>query len=65
MREVDGKINELKKEDLEKWCTPVSCFITFQLEEGIGRALNLQEQLDNNPELKYLNNWFGDESIEI
>lgn len=35
MREVDAKINELKKEDLEKWCTPVSCFITFQLEEGI------------------------------
>lgn len=35
MREVDEKINEIKKEDLEKWCTPVSCFITFQIEEGI------------------------------
>lgn len=35
MRKVDEEINELKKEDLEKWCTPVSVFITFQLEEGI------------------------------
>jgi len=43
MREVDAKINEMKKTDLDAWCTPVSVFITFQLEEGLQRALNFEE----------------------
>ena len=48
MREVDAKINELKESDLEKWCTPVSVFITFQLEEGLQRALKMEELLEGN-----------------
>jgi len=68
MREVDAKINEMKKTDLDTWCTPVSVFITFQLEEGLQRALNFKEVIEgvDKDEYAYLNEWFnGEEEIEI
>lgn len=43
MREIDDKINEEKNQNLDKWARPCSVFITFQLEEGIQRALNMEE----------------------
>lgn len=65
MREVDEKINQMKNQKLDDWSRPCSVFITFQLEEGLQRALNMEDEIKNSPEKAYLNQWFGDESIEI
>lgn len=66
MRDVDAQINDAKNQQIDKWSRPCSVFITFQLEEGIQRALNMDEVISKDPEqYGYLNEWFGDESIEI
>lgn len=61
MREVDAKINEMKNQKLNEWSRPCSVFITFQLEEGLQRALNMEDVISKDSEYAYLNEWFGDE----
>jgi hypothetical protein len=34
MREIDKQINDLKNEKLAQFTRPVSCFMTFENEEG-------------------------------
>lgn len=65
MREIDAQINEKKNMKIDEWSRPCSVFITFQLEEGIQRALSMDEVINENPEYAYLNEWFGNEAIEI
>ena len=66
MRKIDEQINQAKNENLEKWCTPVSVFITFQLEEGYERAINMENAMSENTDLAYLGEWFENQKgIEI
>lgn len=66
MRKIDEGINEAKAKNFEKWSTPVSVFITFQLEEGYQRAINMENTIKDSADLAYLNEWFNDhEAIEI
>ena len=39
MEKVDEEINKMKKVQLEDFTTPCSIFMSFELEEGINRAL--------------------------
>ena len=39
MDKVDSQINEIKKNHLEDFTTPCSIFMSFELEEGVHRAL--------------------------
>jgi len=66
MRTIDGTINTQKDQNLEEWTRPCSVFITFQNEEGLQRAINMSEVIKKDYDTHgYLNEWFGDEAIEI
>lgn len=42
MREVEKEISKLKNEEYKRISTPVCCFITFEDEDGVNRALDYQ-----------------------
>lgn len=67
MRELDKKINDLKKEKLSKFSTPVSCFMTFENEEGAQRAKKFEEATleEENAQLKHLRIWFETDDEEL
>lgn len=41
MRAVEKEINELKDKEFDDWTRPCSVFMTFQKEEGLQRALEM------------------------
>ena len=67
MRELDKKINDLKNEKLAQFTTPVSCFMTFENEEGAQRAKKFEEATleEENAQLKHLRIWFETDDEEL
>lgn len=67
MREIDKKINDLKNEKLEQFTRPVSCFMTFENEEGAQRAKSFEEETlkEENANLKHLRKWFVTDDEEL
>ena len=59
MMEIDNRINEIKTNHLSDLMTPCSVFMTFETEEGIARALNLNDTIEAQPEYKSLMLWLG------
>jgi hypothetical protein len=43
MRKINQKIDTLKRLNLQKYCRPVSAFLTFENEEGLNRCLNYND----------------------
>ena len=48
---IEEEINEVKEEQFEKLVNPCSIFMTFETEEGIKRALNMQKSIDTQEDL--------------
>lgn len=71
VREIDNKINELKKEKLEVFVRPCSVFMSFETEEGVQRALDFDRQVTETDDqsIKDLKTWVSyngvDHEIEI
>ena len=63
--EIETKINELKGAEFDRLVTPCSVFITFESEEGVNRALNMDKTIEAQQDLKHLQLWFGKHRIEI
>jgi len=62
---MEKEINVLKNEQFAELITPCSVFMTFNTEEGVNRALEMSNALEQHPELKHLGVWFGKHEIEI
>ena len=58
-KKIEAKIEELKARDLERLITPCSVFMTFETEEGITRALSLNDMIKTQKEYSYLMLWLG------
>ena len=67
MRDIDKKINNLKNEKLDQFTTPVSCFMTFESEEGAQRAKAFEEATlsEENADKKHLRKWFEADNEEL
>lgn len=65
MEKVDKKINEIKNTQLEDFTTPCSIFMSFELEEGVHRALQMDALCKSDPRLADLTTWLGKFEIEI
>ena len=64
--EIEEKINELKSKEFERLITPCSVFMTFETEEGVNRALDMDRQITANPDkLGHLRTWLRNHEIEI
>lgn len=63
--EIEAKINDIKNEKFHSLVTPCSVFMTFEREEGITRALRLDELVEADPAKADLLVWLGDKNIEI
>jgi hypothetical protein len=50
MREMNKKIDDLKRRDLDKLSRPVSAFLTFENEEGLNRCMNYNDTVRDDPE---------------
>lgn len=50
-REIEKQMDKLKSENFESLTTPVSVFMTFECEEGVNRALSLDSQIEDYPDL--------------
>ena len=48
MRKINKKIDDLKVQNLEKYCRPVSAFLTFENEEGLNRCLNYNDTVKDD-----------------
>lgn len=62
---IDQKINDYKNENLEDMTTPCSVFMTFENEEGVNRALNYDQAVTSDENLKHLETWLDRHTIEI
>ena len=45
-KKIEAKIEEIKVRDLDRLITPCSVFMTFETEEGITRALSLNDMIE-------------------
>ena len=52
--EIETKINELKGAEFDRLVTPCSVFMTFETEEGVNRALNMDKTIEAQEELQHL-----------
>ena len=52
--EIETKINELKEAEFDRFITPCSVFMTFENEEGVNRALNMDKTIKAHEELQHL-----------
>lgn len=50
MYEIHDKINELKNKNFMKLVRPCNVFMTFQCEEGVNRALKMNEIIADSPD---------------
>lgn len=66
-RKIEEEINQLKSDKFEELITPVSIFMTFECEEGVNRALSMDEQIKDNDNLKdlKLDIWFENHTIKL
>ena len=51
---IEAKINELKGAEFDRLVTPCSVFLTFESEEGVNRALNMDKTIETHEELQHL-----------
>lgn len=65
MQKVDKKINDIKNSQLEDFTTPCSIFMSFELEEGVNRALQMDNMCRNDPQLAHLTTWLDKFEIQI
>jgi len=47
LHRVNDQLDALKNREFQNWMTPVSCFVTFESEEGYQRALYLKSSASN------------------
>ena len=52
--EIETKINELKEAEFDRFITPCSVFMTFENEEGVNRAINMDKTIEGHEELQHL-----------
>ena len=52
--EIETKINELKGAEFDRLVTPCSVFMTFESEEGVNRALNMDKTIEAHQELQHI-----------
>lgn len=66
-RDLDAKINQLKKEKLQDFIRPVSVFMTFENEEACMRAKYFNETISipGNEHLVRFGRWFDEFELNI
>lgn len=47
--QIEQKINDLKNEKFNNLTTPCSVFMTFESEEGVNRALQMDDTIKEHP----------------
>ena len=65
MEKVDEQINDMKNNHLEDFTTPCSIFMSFELEEGVNRALRMEQLCSNDSKLEHLLVWLDKFTIDI
>lgn len=65
MEKIDARINDIKNNHLEDLMTPCSVFMTFENEEGVNRAINYNETIENDETLAHLGVWLNQFKIKV
>jgi hypothetical protein len=61
MREINGKIDELKAKHLEKYNRPVTAFLTFENEEGLNRMKSYNDVVWSDEQFEEYRHFLGEE----
>lgn len=66
MRKLDEQINDLKNNQFDKLCRPVSVFMTLETEEGYRRATTFEEGIESLPTMqRSVKYWFNDPNFTV